>query len=266
MLRCALPLALLAACGDGGGFPDAAIPDAPPTGTFSLTWSVVDHNNAALACDRIAAQSMTVLTHHKGFDGGSTQIFTCKEGAGGSQAVYAGPYDMNFELSGTFGLLARGAAQTNVEVPAGGNVQLDPVTFQVEALGGVALTLATGKAGGNCGAINAGGAGIDGVTITLERNSDLACAPLTLTIAAGATQPGGTYTIDCATPVVRSCVEADQMITASDVASDGYTIHVRGRIGTKECYRNDDMIQVPPLKKTLTRQLNLAHQPTVAGC
>lgn len=253
-----------AACGSGGGFPDAPIPDTPPTGTFSLTWSVIDQANAPLACDRIAAQSMTVLTHHKEFDGGSTQIFTCKEGMGTSQATFAGPYDLNFDLTGTFGLLARGATQ-QTEVPPGGNVMITPVVFQVEALGSVAFTLASGKSGGNCGAANAGGAGIDGFTITMNRNTDQACAPITLNIAAGATQPGGTYTINCGAPVIAPCIEADQVLSASSIDSDGYTIHVRGRIGTKECFINNDSIQVPPLQKTLTRQLNLAQQ-TGMGC
>jgi hypothetical protein len=182
-----------------------------------------------------------------------------------SQAVFGGPYDLNFELSGTFGLLARGAAQFNVNIPAGTNTEIAPVTFQVEALGGLALNLSSGKVGGNCGAANAGGAGIDGVTITLTRNSDVACAPLALTIAQGATQPGGSYMIDCTTPVVAPCIEADQTITASGIASDAYTIHIKGRIGSKDCYINNDGVQVPPLQKTLTRQLNLAAQ-AIAGC
>ena len=208
---------------------------------------------------------MTVLTHHRDFEGGNTQLFTCKGGTGMSQAVFGGPYDLNFELSGTFGLLARGATQFDIAIPAGTNTVIESVTFQVEALGNVALSLASGKIGGNCGAANAGGAGIDGVTITLTRNSDVACAPLALTIAQGATQPGGSYMIDCATPVVAPCIEADQTITASGIDSDAYTIHIRGKVGTKDCFLNNDSIQVPPLQKTLTRQLNLAPQ-AIAGC
>lgn len=265
MVRQLLALALLASCGDAGGFPDAAIPDTPATGTFSLSWLVVDQNNAPLDCDRIAAQSMTVLTHHKDFEGGSTQPFTCKGGTGMSQPVFGGLYDLNFELSGTFGLLARGATQFNVDIPAGTNTVIQPITFQVEALGSVALNIASGLVGGNCGAASAGGAGIDGVSITLNRNSDVACAPLTLTIAQGATRPGGTYTIDCTTPVVAPCIEADQTITATGVASDAYTIHIKGKVGTKDCFINNDSIQVPPLQKTLTRQLNLAPQ-AIMGC
>ncbi len=265
MVRRLYLLGLLAACGNSGGFPDAAVADTPPTGTFSLSWTVVDQNNATLDCDRIAAQSMTVLTHHKAFENGSTQIFTCKTGTGTSQAVFAGPYDLNFELSGTFGLLARGATQFNADVLPGQNTVLDPVMFQVEALGNVAFNLATGKAGGNCGAANAGGGGIDTMTITLTRNSDVACAPLLFTISQGATRPGGTYMINCATPTQVACIEADQTLTATGVASDGYTIHIKGQVGIKDCFINNDSIQVPPLQKTLTRQLNLAQQ-SITGC
>jgi hypothetical protein len=265
MLRWLFALAAVSACGDSGGFPDAAVPDTAPSGTFSLSWSVIDQNSAALPCDRIAAQAMTVLTSHEDFLGGATQVFTCKGGMGTSQAVIAGTYTLNFELSGTFGLLATAPPQFGVEVPAGDNVAIAPVQFQVEALGAVDFALASGKSGGNCGAKNAGGAGIDAMTITLTRNSDLACEPITLNISQGATQPGGTYTINCATPVVTGCIEADQRLTATNVDSDAYTIHVRGRIGTKDCYINDDSIQVPPLQKTLMRPLNLTEQ-MIMGC
>ncbi len=265
MVRQLFVVALLASCGNSGGFPDAAIPDTPASGTFSLTWTVVDQNNAPLDCDRIASQSMTVLPHHKDFEGGNPQLFTCKGGMGTSQQVFGGLYDLNFELSGTFGLLARGATQFNVNIPAGTNTVLDPITFQVEAIGSLALNIASGATGGNCGAANAGGAGIDGFSITLNRNSDVACAPLMLTIAQGATQPGGTYMIDCTTPVVAPCIEADQTITASGISSDAYTIHIKGKVGQNDCYLNNDSIQVPPLQKTLTRVLNLAPQ-TGPGC
>jgi hypothetical protein len=266
MVRRTFGLILLASCGDAGGFPDAAVPDAPLTGLFNLTWTVVDQNSAPLACDRIAAQAMTVLARNVAYDGGETQIFTCSTGMGTSQRVIAGTFEFAFELSGTFGLLARSAAQYNVDVPADGNVTLEPAVFQVEAIGGVALQLSANKTGGNCGAANANGAGIDGFTITMNRNSDTACAPLTLTVSAGATQPGGTYTIDCATPAVFGCIEADQVITATGIDSDGYTLHIKGKINNKDCYLNNDSIQVPPLQKTLMRTLNLAQQTSTAGC
>ncbi|HUS27894.1 MAG TPA: hypothetical protein VMZ53_05280 [Kofleriaceae bacterium] len=256
---------LLAACGGGGGFPDAKELDAAPTGTFSATWSVIDQNNQPLSCERIGGNTMTVLAHNKAFDGGSTQIFTCGTGMGTSQAVIAGNYDFQFELSSAmFGLLATATAQTNVAVPPGGPTPLAPLTFQVQATGAMELKLATGKPGGNCGAAT-NGAGITGVTITMNHTSDTSCAPITLTISNGATQTGGTYTIDCTTPVTFGCIESDQTITASGVTSDGYTMHITGFVGSTACWLNNDSVQVPPLDKTLQRTLNLAQQ-TTTGC
>ena len=109
------------------------------------------------------------------------------------------------------------------------------------------------------------GAGIDQVSIALSHNSDGTCEPITLTISDGATQLGGAYTINCATPVLRGCVEADQTITATGVPADAYTIRIRGFVQSKQCWLNMDTIQVPPLNKVLIRTLNLAVQP-IMGC
>lgn len=264
-LRC-LGFLLVAACGGGGGFPDAPVPDAAETGTFSLAWSVVDQDNAPLPCGRIAAQSMTVLAHDKQGFGGSSQGFTCKDGAGTSGQVPIGLYDIDFELSGTFGLLAQAPSQMSVAIHSNQDTQLDPVTFQVQATGGVALQLDSGNANGNCAPTANGGAGIEQFTITVERTSDLTCAPLTLNISQGATRPAGTYTVNCNMPVVTGCIEADQVLTATGVDSDGYTLHIKGKIQSKDCYLNDDSIQVPPLDITLSRTLNLVQQTQVSGC
>jgi hypothetical protein len=267
MSRLTCGLLLLCACGGGGGFPDAPPPDsAGPTGTFSVSWAVNDQNNQPISCDRIAAQTMTVLAHNLAFEGGATQIFTCSTGMGTSQGLAPGNYEMNFELAGTFGLLAQAAKQSPVALAANNNVELMPVTFTVEAFGSVALKLATGKPGGNCGPANGGGAGIDQVSITLTHNSDSSCEPITLTITDGATQTGGSYTINCTTPMLRGCIEADQVITASGVASDSYTIRIRGMVSGKACWLNMDTIQVPPLNKVLIRTLNLAQQTQTPGC
>ena len=260
-----VPALYLAACGSGGGFPDAPLPDTPPTATFSLTWSVIDQNSQPVSCARIAGQSMTVLAHNKAYDGGNTQIFSCSSGMGQSQDVYAGEFDLNFELSGTFGLLARAPTVNSIDVPAGTNTPVPPLVFQVEALGSLALKLSSGASGGNCGATGAGGAGIDATSLSITRNSDGACVPITFTVGAGATKPAGTYATDCTTPAdyVGGCIESDQVLSAANVPSDEYTIHVRGKIAATSCWANNDFMQVPPLQKTLTRTLNLAHDP---GC
>jgi hypothetical protein len=261
---------LLAACGGGEGFPDAKLIDAAPTGMFSATWSVVDQNNQPVSCESIAAQTMTVLAHNKSFDGGSSQIFTCGTGMGTSQAVIAGDYDFGFELGGTFGdangVLARATGQTNIAIPAGVTTALAPLTFQVQATGAVELKLASNVAGGNCAAAP-GGAGIANVTITMNHTTGGACAPISLTISDGASQTGGSYMIDCTTPMTFGCIESDQTITATGVASDGYTIHVKGlNSAATPCWINDDAIQVPPLDKTLQRTLNLTQQTQTSGC
>lgn len=262
MLRVTFAVCVLAACGDTGGFPDAAVPDAAPTGTFSLMWSVIDQDSAPLACSRISGQTMTMLAHNKAFSGGETQIFTCDGAMGQTQAMIAGTYDLGFELHGTSGVLATAPQRMNVELAPNTNTPLTPpVVFQVEALGDVAFQLAAIGVTGNCAAAP-GGAGIETMTIALTRNSDGACEPITLAISGG-----GTYTVNCTSPVEVACIESDQVLTASDISSDGYTIRVRGNTSTADnCWINNDTIQVPPLGLTLTRTLNLAFDTAAPGC
>lgn len=260
-------LVLVAACGSGGGFPDAAVHDTvPPSGTFSATWTVTDPNSGAVACDRIGAQTVTVLAHNRAVEGGLSEVFSCATGSGTSEGMLPGTYDLQFELDGHDGVLATAPQQLGVTIPAGGTTALAPLTFSLDATGALALNLASGQPGGNCAPTTAMGAGITGTTITLVHTSDGTCAPLTLQVSAGASGTAGTYTIDCTTPVTTGCLESDQMLTASGVPSDNYTIHVSGLIGTNACWTNGDSLQVPPLGHTLTRTLNLAHQTMTPGC
>jgi hypothetical protein len=261
-------LCLTAACGSGGGFPDAPPADTPPTARFSLTWSVIDQDSQPLSCARIGGPSMTVLAHNKAYDGGNTESFSCSTGAGQSQDVYAGEFDLDFELSGSFGLLARAPSQLSVSVPEGSITPLQPLVFQVEALGALALKISTGASGGNCAATGSGGAGIDAMSISITRNSDGACVPMTFAVGAGATTAAGTYATDCTTPAnyTGGCIESDQVLSAMNVPSDAYTVHVRGKIAATNCWVNNDFMQVPPLQKTLTRTLNLAHDLVTPGC
>jgi hypothetical protein len=266
MFRFCGPCLVLAACGGGGGFPDAAQSDGPPapTGLFSVMWSIVDENNQPITCERVAGSTMTVLARNQAFGSGAPVVFTCATGMGTSQGMVPGTYEMDFELTSPFGLLARGVRQVPVRIDANTTTELAPVRFQVEALGSVALKVATGVPGGNCGA-KPNGASIDQMSITLQHNTDGSCRPITLTISDGATQAGGMYTINCTTPADRPCIEADQVISATGIPSDSYTIRVRGKLATKTCWTNDDTIQVPPLGKTLLRTLNLAQTQT-PGC
>lgn len=264
-MRSLLLVVLLAGCGGGGGFPDARPIDGPgPMGTFSVTWTVSNTANQPVACSKIGALSVTVLAHNLAVLGGTTQVFTCETGMGMSQAMPVGTYDLGFELDSPSGVLATVANQ-RVDINANQNTVLQPLAFSLDATGALALTLASGKAGGNCGATATGGAGITSTTITLVHASDLSCAPVTFQISAGATKPAGTYTVNCNTPAVIPCIEADQTLSATGVAADAYQIHVKASAGT-DCYSNNDALQVPPLGKTLMRTLNLAFSAGTTGC
>ena len=124
---------------------------------------------------------------------------------------------------------------------------LQPITFTVNAVGAVDLRLDALTAGGNCAA----GAKITGTRITLNHQAGGACEAATLMI--GATP----YIINCTTPVTTGCIETTTPITASNLPSDTYVIHIRADAPGK-CFVNDDSITVPPNGMTLTRTLNLA--------
>ena len=147
-------------------------------------------------------------------------------------------------------------------------MRLTPLAFSLDATGAVSLALNSGAGGGNCGLVANNGAGITATTITLVHNSDSTCEPQTLDISASTITGAmaSTYTIDCVTPVAGPCIETDQTISASAVPADGYTIHVRGKIGTASCWSNNDSLQVPPLGATLQRTLNLSYASGTAGC
>src|SRR5512135_172817 len=160
-------LGLVAACGGGGGFPDARVIDAAvPSATFSLAWTVNDNSAQPVACDRIGAISVTVLAHNRAVEGGTTEVFTCSTGMGTSQTLLPGTWDFDFQLTSATGVLATATGQHGVVLTAGQNVALMPISFTVDATGGLALTLATNRTGGNCAA-QPGGGGITNTTITL---------------------------------------------------------------------------------------------------
>lgn len=252
---------LLAACGGGGGFPDAREIDASvPNATFSLAWSVSDMAAQPVACDAIGAGAVTVLAHNQAFDGGITEVFTCATGMGTSEKLPPGTWDFDFQLGSPSGVIATAPGQHGVVLTNGQDTPLMPLTFTVDPTGSLALTLATNRANGNCAAPPDGG-GITSTTITLEHADDQSCAPVTFAIAGG-----GTYTVDCTTPAVAGCIDSTQALTVSNVPSDGYRIHVTGYVGATACWTNNDSFQVPAQGQMLTRTLNLAYAATTTGC
>ena len=171
--------ALGAACGSGGGFPDArAIDAAPPLGTFSLAWTVTDTNGVAIRCDQVGAQAVTVIVHNRAVDGANTQVFGCSSKNGTSQGLAPGTYDMDFELDGAATMLGTSPTQHGIVITSSENIALTPISFAVNATGSITLNLSTGRTS-NCAAAPGGGA-ISATQITLTHDNDLSCAPITL--------------------------------------------------------------------------------------
>jgi hypothetical protein len=195
---------------------------------------------------------VTLLLRNRAVAGGSTEVFSCNTGMGTTPPIFPGVYDINFELNGVAGLITTGAEQLGLTVTSGQNTNVAPVTFTVNAIGGVDLRIDSLKSGGNCAPVANMGAGITTMTITLNHASGGACEPATLMIGAAP------YTINCATPVATACIEKTTAITAMNLPTDNYIIHVRGNQGATQCFVNDDSIRVPANAGTLTRTLNLA--------
>ncbi len=264
-LRLLVVACAAAGCGGGGGFPaDAAIEPPPPGGKLAVTWSVTNAGGQPITCGDVAAQVVTLVLRNRNVSGGSTEVFGCTSATGTTPEVAPGIYDIDFELHGLDGLLTTATQQMGLVVTSGQTTDLAPVAFAVDATGGVELNLVTGKSGGNCAPTSAMGAGITNTTITLLHTGGV-CEPVTFAISAGANNPAGTYTVDCANPVVASCIEADQKLTVASMPSGNYAIHVVGKVGAKDCFKNDESLRVPPLAKLLKQVLSLVQQ-TTPGC
>jgi hypothetical protein len=259
-----LVIGLGTGCGDGGGFPDArAIDTPPPAGTISLAWSLTDSGGAPITCDRVGGIAVTAVLRNLGVDGGSTQVFTCNTGMGTSQGVAPGTYDITFELTGTTGQLATAPAQHNIVVTSGQDTALTPIVFAVGATGALKLHLVA-KPGGNCKPTAGGGAGITGNTLTLELGG--ACATQTFAIGAGATQPAGSYTVNCATPPVSACIDNDQELSIASLPSGSYTLKAKGQIAGAACWSTTSILAVPPGGGTLTQTIAMVYATGAPGC
>jgi hypothetical protein len=109
--------------------------------------------------------------------------------------------------------------------------------------------------------VAAGGAGINGSTITLEFAAG-GCAAVTFVRSLDGKQVG-TYTVDCSSPAVVACIERNETLTTS-VAAGAYVMHAVGKLGAIDCWQGDATLVVTP-GKPLTQTLNLTHQ-NLPGC
>lgn len=235
-------------------------------GTMSLDWSVVKMaDGSPIGCAQVGGVTVTLVLRNRAVQGGFTEVFSCNTGRGTTPMIPIGTYDVRFELTGVTGVIAMGEEQQGVVVGANRDTPLMPVTFRVNAIGGLDLRIDALKAGGNCAPVANNGAGIAEMSITLNHASGGACEPAVLTIG---TTPPRTYTINCGAPTRTPCFDTATAVTASGLPSDNYIIHVRGyqQMGSMTaCYVNDDSIRVPPNAMSLMRTLNLAATGAV-GC
>jgi hypothetical protein len=244
-------------CSSDGFHLDASPPDAVTLGQLSLAWSLTDLAGQPITCDQVGAKTVSLLVRNQAMAGGAPASFSCGNSPSVTQAFVSGTYSVGFQLNGDSGTLATVPDQTDIVISGGKVTALAPVVFPVDAKGDVVLSIATPPGTSNCKAPPAG-AGITSMTLTLVNGSG-SCAAITLLRSRGTT-PLGSYTIDCGSPQSATCIESDETLTPTGPLPSGpYTIHIRGKVGATECWRNDDALQVPSQSKVLTRTLNLAN-------
>jgi hypothetical protein len=255
-------LAFAGACDSGGGFIDAS----DPNGAFAVRWGLQDTNQRPIQCDEVGAVTMRVAAQSRIGASSDVELFRCSQTSATSQGVPAGRYDADFELDDVSGKIASSPSQLAIDIHAGQTTQLQPLTFSIDATGTLSLSIASGQPGGNCGATAMNGAGITGTTIVLRHVSG-SCAPTEFAYPADSMLEAGNYELsDCQRPPAAPCIEADQPLTVSGVASGRYTIDVRGMIGSVDCWSLTSQLVVPPLGRTLTQTLMLAYATGTPGC
>ncbi|HEX3763500.1 MAG TPA: hypothetical protein VHW23_32615 [Kofleriaceae bacterium] len=247
----------------GGGF-DAGGPDVgSAAGGFSLRWTVVDQTSSQqVNCDQLDPNA-TVFVQAMRDGTGAVESFACRNLQGTSVMPLApGTYSFRYELHVAGNAIATASGPTGVAIAAGQQIELAPITFQVDATGSLELMLRAGSSG-NC---QVGGAGITGFALSLQHAGgpgDTGCAPVVFTLSGG-----GTYNAnDCSAPAGTRCIAETETVTVASLPSGIYQIHVRGRKnGTVDCWINDDVLRVPPQSQRLRQTLNLALLSETPGC
>lgn len=245
----------------GVGF-DAGGPDlGAAEGRFSLRWSVIDRaTRQPLNCDQLDLNA-TVFVQVVRDGAGATESFACRNLQGTSMTpLFPGTYSFRYELHVGGATIATASGPSGVVIGSGQQVELAPITFQVDASGRLELKLRA-SAAGNC----AGGAAITGFALSLQHAGapgDTGCAPVVFVLSGG-----GTYrATDCSAPAVTRCIAADETLTVASLPAGSYQIHVRGKKGTLDCWVNDDVLRLPPHSALLSQTLNLALQSALPGC
>jgi hypothetical protein len=249
-------------CSGGSGLPQEQKVDAPPAmGRFSVAWTIAD-GARALTCDEVGALFVSVEVVATNSGGGYVEAFTCDGKMGTSKQLLTGDYDLAFEMRGRSGSLGVLASQ-RVKVTSDAVTAAAPLMFPVVASGLLDSKLLAGSTS-NCGP-GPTGSNIASMTLVMEKQGG-PCVPTTFTIGAGATRPAATYVSTCATPTPAApCIERDQAVTAT-IGSGPYVIRARGVVGAALCWTADQLLDVPPERRTAAVDVSLAYLKGTAGC
>jgi hypothetical protein len=257
-------LGLLVSCGDDAGPPDARRVDAElPGGTITLTWTITDTDGNPITCTAAGASSLTLTLRPRDQPFGVTDVLGCAPGNGKSRELAPDIYTVTVELAG---VTAEVNQFDDVVVVSGDTTEIGPASFTVNNKGGFTFQM-TASSGGNCNALPGGG-GITEVSIALTDGVDT-CVPTTFDIAAGASQPAGTYTTDCTTPAsFPACIAEDQVVTVAPSLPTGtYKMQITGFVGTEDCWTRNPQFTVPSGGATANLpQQNLTRDTTNAAC
>jgi hypothetical protein len=121
---------MLAACGSGGGIPDAAHSDGPSIGEFSVSWSLVDNTGQPITCEQAGATGVLTTIKDQANDALFSSTFACPLGSAVSGALTGSTYELHFSLLGASGALATASPQTAI-VTADHTTQLQALVFEV---------------------------------------------------------------------------------------------------------------------------------------
>ena len=125
-----LALFLAAACGSGGGFPDApGPPDAALPGTFRMDWTIKTSGGQMTDCTTAMATLVVVNLHEEAGGGSFGAQFGCSLASGVSGPVTPGTYDLMFTLAGGSGAVAMAPPQTGIIILGQKTTQIAPVVF-----------------------------------------------------------------------------------------------------------------------------------------
>lgn len=224
------------ACGSCGSAPAAR-------GSAGAIWSITVLGQAA-TCAQVGAASVSLLLHSRASGEDTLSSFPCADAEGTPPPVLAGAYDATLALHAADGTaLAAAPTQAGVMIAAAQATALRPAVFLPSNRGKLALSFAALATRANCTSTDQGGAGLTGFAIDFEHAAD-GCAPVTFIRARDATTLG-TYTVNCGSPAVASCIERDETLTIDGIESGPYAINVTALRGSIRCWAGTDILSIP---------------------